>query len=318
MSGSPSGTDGDVATSRNFPPGNAHLLVPARPRRAALAGLSLYDAVSPRQRRILRVGRAAARLGLIRLLPRAVEVADVPTRGWWSEWVAGVVEPAVGAVGFRPRRTSEGRVRCLLLAEDGSPRAFAKIVAARGSGVLEREATVHAVLDQESPLRFRVPRMLRRGRLGDWTYLLFEAIPDVSHRPLPGDPRLVAEIVDELQTSFAGLPRPADVPADHVPGHGDFTRRNARVTADGEVWVIDWEYAGWMPRLADELRFWAHHVGHGWRWPARRHAERVVRILRARGSDDEILEAVAWPEFNTPAEQAVRDATAALVTGPDA
>ena len=304
----------DVSENRGFPPGNPHLLVPARPRSAALAGLSLYDAVTTKQRVVLRLGKVAARGGLVPALPRVAAGAQSPSQEWWQEWLAAVACPVVGPVRFRPRLTSDGRVRCLLLSANGTPLAFAKVVASAEADGLRHEAAVDALLAENRPPRsvLHVPRLLRHGALDGWEYLLFESLPDLGHRPLPGDPRTVARVADAIQSALSGLAGGAGR-TDHVPGHGDFTPRNARLTAGGEVWVVDWEYAQWMPRLADELRFWAAQGAMGLqlrRLDSR--AQDIFATLRTRGTVADILEAVRWPEYNTPAERAVRDRVEAL------
>jgi hypothetical protein len=68
-----------------------------------------------------------------------------------------------------------------------------------------------------------------------------------------------------------------------------------------------------MPPLADELRYWTAHHAYSLRLNPRRAAGHIVNVLRTRGSDDDIREAVAFPVFNRPREQAIRSAVGELL-----
>jgi aminoglycoside phosphotransferase (APT) family kinase protein len=155
--------------------------------------------------------------------------------------------------------------------------------------------------------------MLAHGLFEDHHYQLFSALPNGPKRQPPPDPELIASVVDELQEKLDSIPRRAHSAAHHVMGHGDFSHRNLRLAADGQLWLFDWEYAGWSPRLADETRYWATWFG-ARVWPrVGRDSTRMLDMLRRRGTDEEILEAVCWPEHNLPIEQALRNAIQAKI-----
>jgi len=76
--------------------------------------------------------------------------------------------------------------------------------------------------------------------------------PDL-HR-MPDEPRLL-EIVNEIQSGLAALPRPAEIPQHWEPMHGDFTPWNLRQQRNGNLFLIDWEDAGWAPPGADQVYY---------------------------------------------------------------
>ena len=57
--------------------------------------------------------------------------------------------------------------------------------------------------------------------------------------------RAVADVVREIAAAFATTPEPA------VPCHNDLLAANFLRTADGKLWLLDWEYAGMNDRMFD-------------------------------------------------------------------
>lgn len=299
---------------RAFPPRSGNLAVPRAPRLATRMGLSLYDPATRIQRMGAAAARAAAGLGLGRLLPRANPPAEPPA-AWWRSWIVEEVVPVLGEVRADAAHVSPGRVRCLLLRQDGSPLAFAKAEPAADAAALHRELALHALLARSATEPFDVPAVLHSAEHHGWTFALFAAI-DGPHRPMPGDPDRVAAVIDSLQAALGDLPRPSEAEPSLRPGHGDFTSRNVRVDRRDRVWVIDWEDAGWTPRLADEVRFWAAVVALRPPWVSEARAvARVTRHLLRRGSPSEVADALRWPEFNTPAEASARAGIADEIRG---
>ena len=204
----------------------------------------------------------------------------------------------------------------LLMDQNGSPLAFVKVGSDRRNRErMLQEVRIRKTVREGLGARVRIPRLLGDGELHGRLYTVFEPIVDGAHRRPDPDPDLVGAAITEVHERLSGLPRGASVPPHHVAGHGDFTHRNVRLGTDGALWLFDWEHVGWMPPLADELRYWtAHHAFSLMPRPARA-AREIVRILRNRGSEADIAEAVAWPEFNRRPEQAIRQAVGALVNG---
>jgi hypothetical protein len=304
-----------VDTWRGIPltPRQRTLILPAAPPRAVRNALGLVDSHTPFRSFLVSCARSFSRSRLIPLLPIRRRPADAARQelGLLIRRVSGELPgtPAVMAVAMR-----EERIDALLMDAVGVPLAFVKL--ATGADAAERmemEAGVLACLREPADPLVRVPRMLAAGSLGDWPYHTYEPIPDGAHRRPEPDAELVRAVGREVRERLAALPRPADIPSHHVPGHGDFTHRNLRAAADGSLWLLDWEYARWMPVLADELRYWTTHYAFGFRLDPQGAARRIVAVLRGRGTDDDIAEAVAFPEFNRPREQAIRGAVGALV-----
>jgi hypothetical protein len=296
-----------------FPGITGRLILPERPVRAALAGLALYETRKLRQRVLVLAGRLSLRLRLGGLM-RAREWPATVNTEWWQCWLADVAEPTAGRIDRIAINLFGDRQTALLMDHHGRPLGFAKVWPGRNNYAgLENEAVILKALEIDPPVRFRTPRILAHGVLNGHVYQLFTPLPEGRQRHPPADPGLIASVIDEVQTKLTALPKPTDSPSHHVMGHGDFSQRNLRLAADSNLWLFDWEYAGWTPRLADEIRYWA--TWHATRLNPRikRDSARMLRLLRSRGTDKEILEAVSWPEHNLPIEQALRDAIHAEV-----
>jgi hypothetical protein len=291
-----------------FPPWGLGLRLPAAPRRAICNGLGLFDAHNPWRSTAVRVTRGLVEVGVSRAWhwfgPREAMDPD-----WWTTLCSTVVEPVVGAVGSAALARRSDRFDVLLMDEDGVPTAFLKLGwSSESEDRIQREVQVLEHFAAHPPGAFRVPQVLASGEFEGERYRLFEPLPDGAHsRPAPNANR-IASVVDEFRACLADLEKPPDIPGHYVPGHGDFTHRNLRLASDGDLWLFDWEYCEWMPPLADELRYWAAYYAFTIVQRPRASARKILDVLRHRGTADEIREAVAWPEFNRPAEWAIRQA----------
>ena len=291
-----------------FPRRTCHVLLPSHPVQATQAGLALYDSTLLHQRVIRTVGSALIDLRLHRLFHFGRLPEALIDRQWWTAWRDEIAVPVIGPVERAAFRFWEGRVVALLMTDAGQPRGFVKVWpnppgASRPNPDLQ--PLVLARLAADPPSAFRVPSLLAEGALGDWAYQLFEPLPPGSHRPLAAAPERIGRIVDEWRERLADVPRPPGVASHHVIGHGDFTPRNARHAGDGRIWVLDWEYAGWAPKLADELQFWtAHYACSPWPRPVR-DGRRTLAALRQRGHDADIAEALRWGAYMMPVQRAI-------------
>jgi hypothetical protein len=263
-----------------------------RSRRAALAGLTLYEAVTPRQRMASSAAAALLRAGLHRVLPESVRT-DLPW-AWWERWISEVGEPYVGQVGHVAfRAPPSGDRTCVLLMDPaGRPVGFAKTLAAR---LAPMSAAVRGRLADPTPQRFRVPSTIAEDEFDGVHYILFEPLPAGRHRRPPAVPEKVHAIVDEIRQRLETMRRPTDVPSHYAVCHRGFTPRNIRVTSDGRWWVFDWDTVSWAPRLTYELRYWSAEYAYRLRPRVDRDAERVLALLHERGTVDDIVEAVEWP-----------------------
>jgi hypothetical protein len=295
-----------------FPPGSHFVVLPSRPTRAALAGLALYDATLFHQRTAARVVRLLLDIGLGSLLRNPD--SQYQPEDWWQELIEQVAEPVLGPVSRTAFLLPGDRIDALLMDQAGQPLGFIKV---RWQDLESyRKELAGQLLERlagSPPVSFRVPRLLAQGELNGIHYRLLEPLPEGPHRRPPRDPERISEVVEELQGKLDDAVSHTGMAPHHVPLHGDFTPRNLRLAADGRLWLFDWEHAGYGPRLADELRYWCSDLSLRFRPRAEPAAKWIVRVLRTRGTNDEILEAVEWPEFNLPREQAMRDHVGILV-----
>lgn len=275
-----------------FPPGSGFVMLPRAPRRAARAGLALYETVETQQRIAALAGRVLTTAGLARLLP-ALDRPEVDT-GWWEAFIKEVAQPLIGPVGSVAFRVpGNPRVSALMMDHDGRPQGFAKLL---NSPAPDRMAALSALLSSAPTSAFYSPRTLAEGERDGWHYRLLEPLPEGAHRAPPFAPQKISAVADEFHDRAGGLPRPAGKPSHYVLCHADLTPRNLRVAADGQWWLFDWDNARWGPRLSDELRYWCAWFAYRRRPDVERDAARVHGLLRRRGSEEEIQEAVHWPD----------------------
>ena len=295
-----------------FPRRTHHVLLPDHPAAAARAGLALYDSTLLHQRLAVRIGHTLLALHLQRVfrigsLPPAVE-----TR-WWIRWCKQVAVRTVGTVDCAAFRLWEDRIIALLMTHSGEPRGFVKVWRdppgpPRPLHYLQPDVLARLCCGRATA--FRVPALLEEGTFDGCYYELVEPLPAGPHRPLPADPAELARIFDTMHERLSAIPRPRDVPAHFVVAHGDFTPRNVRRASDGHAWIVDWEYACWAPPLLDELHFWTAEFSRRIRPRPVRDGRRVLALLRTRGSDAEIAEALTRGEYMPPVQRAIADVVA--------
>jgi hypothetical protein len=296
-----------------FPRRSFHVLLPERPRAATRAGLALYDSTLLHQRAALALGTALLNLRLLRILrlePLPVSLLD---QRWWNAWCERIAVPTIGPVARAAFRLWEDRVVALLMTASGRPCGFVKVWRDPPGPPRPDPYMQPAVLSRLSvkpPSSFRVAALLLEGTLDGWLYQLFEPLPVGPHRPVAGEPRRMARIFDEMRERLGDLPRRPQVPPNHVIGHGDFTPRNVRRASDGQVWILDWEYASWSPPLVDELQFWTARFALRTMPRPGRDGRRIVALLRERGSDEDIVEALRWGAYMTPEQSRIADVVA--------
>ena len=296
-----------------FPRRTHHVLLPARPVAAARAGLALYDSTLLHQRVAVTIGDTLLTLHLQRVyrigsLPPAL----LDTR-WWTRWCKQVAVRTVGEVGCAAFRFWEDRIIALLMTDSGQPRGFVKVwrnPPGPARPLHHLQSHVVARLCCEPGKEFRVPALLDEGTLDGCFYELFDPLPTGPHAPLVPDPARLARIFDAMHERLSAIPRPAGIPSHFVIAHGDFTPRHVRRVSDGNVWIVDWEYACWAPPLLDELQFWTAEFARRVRPRPARDGRRVVGLLRARGTDAEIAEALGKGVYMPPVQRAIADVVA--------
>jgi glycosyltransferase involved in cell wall biosynthesis len=153
------------------------------------------------------------------------------TNGTIGEWVhlrSQVEKPRSSAIGLN----SEGR-----------PEFFLTIEASDGIS--------RALLPVSS---FRVPACTASFRVADWSVRQHELLPQY-HRPAAWNRDRIAQVAADVSLALGALDRPAEIPSHWRPMHGDLVPWNLREDGRGQMWLMDWEDAGWGPPLADVLRF---------------------------------------------------------------
>ena len=133
---------------------------------------------------------------------------------------------------------------------------------------------------------FRIPACTDAFSFEHWSVRQYEPLPQF-HRPAWWDPSRIRAVAADTSRALAGaLERPGPIPAHWRPMHGDLVPWNLREDTRGDLWLVDWEDAGWGPPLADLIRFIVAYHSLGWSGPAR-----IARLARA-ALPDEPVEAV--------------------------
>ncbi len=296
-----------------FPRRTHHIVLPAGPIEATRAGLALYDNTLLHQRLARALGAVVVNLRLQRIYRLGALPASLVDQRWWGAWCEQIAVPCIGPVERAAFRLWEERIVALLMTASGQPRGFVKVWRnppgpPRSAPYMQPEVLRRLSTDHRSA--FRVCALLLEGTLEGWAYQLFEPLPSGPHRRVAADPGHIARIFDEMRERLADVPRDATIPAHYVIGHGDFSPRNVRQASDGNVWVLDWEYARWSPRLVDELQFWTSEFSLRVRPRPGRDGRHVLTLLRKRGHDADIAEALRWHGFMTPQQSAIANVVA--------
>jgi hypothetical protein len=238
---------------KDFPPGWGHIAVPTSGRGAALAGLAMYSACTPKAILAQRVARAAVRLFGARALPGAAVTWQPPAppdvwEALCDEWRRDL--GAFDTLATYHRVNSRAGVAMLLIS-NGRPVAFVKL---RGDDAsrLEREGQAARAVWAFQPRTFVIPQPLTSGAIQEWHYLAVSALPSQPHLPATNPP--LEEIVEEIASALESLPRASDTPAHWRGMHGDFTPWNLRQIASTR-YLIDWEDASFAPPGADRVLY---------------------------------------------------------------
>jgi hypothetical protein len=184
--------------------------------------------------------------GVRRLVSEPTEVELPMSESTWQS-VLATGSDVVGLRNWALFRSSWRERRFLVFAFDARHRCTGVI------HVFDRdEATFHPNVQAEL---FRIPKIIDSRDIGRWHLRIVEPLP-VRHRPHPWDPVGLHAIARDIARVLAEtLARPVEASESWVPIHGDLTPWNLRVDGRGRVWLLDWEWATWGPRIADILRY---------------------------------------------------------------
>jgi glycosyltransferase involved in cell wall biosynthesis len=102
---------------------------------------------------------------------------------------------------------------------------------------------------------YRVPDCRYSFAYGSWRVREFEPLPQF-HRPARWEPDRIRKVAADVARALDGrFERPANIPAHWRPIHGDLVPWNLREDDRAQLWLLDWEDAGWGPPLADCVRY---------------------------------------------------------------
>ena len=136
---------------------------------------------------------------------------------------------------------------------------------------------------------FRVPACIDAFSIADWSVRQYQLVPPF-HRPVNWDPARIRQVAADASRALAGaLERCPEIPPHWQPMHGDLVPWNLREDERGQLWLLDWEDAGWGPPFADLVRFIVAYDSLNWRSPATI-AARVRSVLTTESAEalDEI------------------------------
>jgi aminoglycoside phosphotransferase (APT) family kinase protein len=116
---------------------------------------------------------------------------------------------------------------------------------------------------------FRIAKCIDSFKNERWSVRSFEPLPRL-HRPARWDASRIRQVSEEVSRVLEQLlPRVGDIPSHWRPMHGDFVPWNLREDSQGQLWLLDWEDAGWGPPLADVVRYVVAYHSLGWTRPDR-------------------------------------------------
>jgi thiamine kinase-like enzyme len=232
-----------------FPAGKAQVFAPTP--RALSEGVMVYGF----GRRLPRwMQMAIAMLVRVPVLRRAVAERrrqPQPACGWkvWrtiqEELAQRNGHPSLEWIHFQSQWAKQ-RSNMLGLARDGAPCMFV---------VVDREEKGNLRDRISSTGSFRVTACTGSFSHESWSVRQYEPLPRL-HQPARWNPQRTRRVAEDAALALEKLlPRPSGVPDHWRPMHGDYVPWNVREDARGELWLLDWEDAGWGPPLADVVRY---------------------------------------------------------------
>jgi hypothetical protein len=172
-----------------------------------------------------------------------------PVCGWeqWRDWERWLRRREARVRNWVHVRSQWGKPRSsvLGLGRTTEPHVFITIEPHGSAALHPSDATV----------TFRVPSLRDQSLCDRWLLRSFDPVPRF-HRTPRWEPAAVAEVAEEASRLLdTKLARGCDIPSHWRPMHGDFVPWNLREDRNGNLWLLDWEDAGWAPPSADLLRY---------------------------------------------------------------
>jgi glycosyltransferase involved in cell wall biosynthesis len=140
---------------------------------------------------------------------------------------------------------------------------------------------------------FRVPACTDSFSHESWSVRQYEPLPPF-HRPAKWNAERIQRVAEDVSLALKAVLPPADgIPAHWRPIHGDYVPWNLREDDRGQLWLLDWEDAGWGPPLADLVRYVVAYYSLGWS-SADRIATIVRKIVRTESVEALLEVAIFW------------------------
>jgi glycosyltransferase involved in cell wall biosynthesis/thiamine kinase-like enzyme len=143
---------------------------------------------------------------------------------------------------------------------------------------------------------YKVPLCRHAFVYAGWSVREFEPLPQF-HQPARWDPQRIRQVTIDVSRALAGrLERPPDIPEHWLPMHGDLVPWNLREDDSDQLWLLDWEDAGWGPPLADFFRFIVAYYSLQWNDPVR--IATGVKSVLAGESDEAVHEVTRFWQYH--------------------
>jgi hypothetical protein len=173
----------------------------------------------------------------------------LPPTGWevwselWERWCRELGD--LDGVAVYQRRLPWLDAFSVLLLHRGRPVAFLKVRRDHRQLDVARQALA-ALVDADV---MRVPTVMATGAAQGWAWLALAPMPAWPHRPARHAP--LSRITGVIQQRLDGVLDRTACPGHWRPMHGDFTPWNLRTVGLRQLWLLDWDDAGWGPPDAD-------------------------------------------------------------------
>jgi len=190
------------------------------------------------------------RVPVIRRLFVERTLGPAPICGWtaWSaisEEVQSNCRSSLKWIHFRSQ-WDKARSSMLGLNPDGTASLFVVVEP-------ETPGNIHGRV--QSTRSFRVAECTGSFSHEGWSVRQYEPLPRF-HRPATWNAQRMRRVAEDVSLALDGvLPRVSGIAAHWRPMHGDYVPWNLREDDRGQLWLLDWEDAGWGPPLADLVRY---------------------------------------------------------------
>jgi glycosyltransferase involved in cell wall biosynthesis len=223
------------------------------------------------------------RVPVIRRLLVEPALGPAPVCGWtiWNAIREEVERTCHSPLRWIHFRSQWGKARSSMLGlnPDGTGRMFVVVEP-------DKPGSIHGRV--QSTRSFRVTECTGSFCYEGWSVGQYEPLPRF-HRPAKWDAQRMRRVAEDVSVALERVLPPVDgIPAHWRPMHGDYVPWNLREDDRGQLWLLDWEDAGWGPPLADLMRYVLADRSLAWIGPTRIAA--AVRTILAGESAETLHE----------------------------